>query len=73
MNDKTKILLRIVALVIFTVFILIVIFLYWTVLLLIILKHALFRVAKRNHRLKNIKSVPDSTISWMLQAAREQA
>ena len=75
MKDKTKTSLRIVALVIFTVFILIVIFLYWAVLLLIASKHALFRVAKRNHRLKNIKSVPDSkiTISWMLQAAREQA
>jgi hypothetical protein len=72
-KDKTKISLGVVALVFFTAFILIVIFLYWIILLLIISKHALFRVAKRNHGLKNIKPVPDGIISWMLQAAREQA
>ncbi|KAH8786532.1 hypothetical protein BGZ57DRAFT_924713 [Hyaloscypha finlandica] len=75
MKDKTKTSLRIVALVIFYSLHSDRYILYWTVLLLIVSKHALFRVAKRNHRLKNIMSVPDSkiTISWMLQAGREQA
>jgi hypothetical protein len=72
-QDKTEISLGVVGLVFFTAFMLIIIFLYWIVLLLIISKHALFRVAKRKHGLKNIKPVPDSVISWMLQAAREQA
>jgi hypothetical protein len=70
---KAEISLGVVALVIFTAGLLVVTFLYWIILLLIISKHAIFRVAKRKQGLKNIKPVPDSVIGWMLQAAREHA
>lgn len=72
-KDKTSIALGVVVLVIFTAFVFVITFLYWIILLLIISKHAISRMAKRRSGLgiKNIKPVPDSVISWMLQAARE--
>lgn len=69
--NKTKISVGILFLVVFTAFVLVTTILYWIVLLLIISKHAIFRMAKRKSGIKNIKPVPDGVISWMLQAARE--
>jgi hypothetical protein len=70
---KTKIAVGVFFLVLFTAFVLAMTTLYWIILLLIISKHALSRVAKRKTGLnvKNVRPVPDGVISWMLQAARE--
>jgi hypothetical protein len=61
----------IIALVVFAAIILVVTIVYWLVLLGFIAKHALFKKARGDSGRKNIKPVPDSTLSWILQAARE--
>jgi hypothetical protein len=69
--NKTKIATGIYFLVLFLAFIFVITLLYWILLLLVISTHAVVRLAKRKSGLRNIKPVPDSVISWMLQAARE--
>jgi len=69
--NKTKIAIGIYFLVLFLAFIFVITLLYWIILLLVISTHAVVRLAKRKSGLQNIKPVPDSVISWMLQAARE--
>jgi len=69
--NKTKIAIGIYFLVLFLAFIFVFTLLYWIILLLVISTHAVVRLAKRRSGLQNIKAVPDSVISWMLQAARE--
>jgi hypothetical protein len=69
--NKTKIAIGIYFLVLFLAFIFFFTLLYWIILLLVISTHAVVRLAKRKSGLQNIKAVPDSVISWMLQAARE--
>ncbi|CZR55523.1 uncharacterized protein PAC_05411 [Phialocephala subalpina] len=63
----------IVAMVIFAGAILIITILYWLYLLAVLGKEALFKKMKGTAGRKNIKPVPDSTLSWILQAARENA
>ncbi len=71
--EKSSLNPAIIALALFAAIILIVTFVYWVVLLGFIGKHALFKKIKGDGRRKNIKPVPDSTLSWILQAARESA
>jgi hypothetical protein len=61
----------IIALAIFAGLIFLITFGYWIYLLSIVGKHALFKKIKGDRSRKNIKPVPDSTLSWVLQAARE--
>jgi hypothetical protein len=53
--------------------ILVITIVYWLVLLGFIGKYALSKKTKGDGGRKNIKPVPDSTLSWILQAAREAA
>lgn len=71
--EKSTLNPAIIALALFAAIILIVTFVYWVVLLGFIGKHALFKKIKGDGSRKNIKPVPDSTLSWILQAARESA
>ena len=63
----------IIALVMFASAILVITIVYWLVLLGFIGKYALSKKTKGDGGRKNIKPVPDSTLSWILQAAREAA
>jgi hypothetical protein len=69
--NKTRVAIGIYFLVLFLAFIFVITTLYWMILLLVISTHAVARLARRKSGLRNIKPVPDSVISWMLQAARE--
>jgi hypothetical protein len=71
-KDKTKIAVGIYFLVFLLALLLILTTFYWLALLIIISKFAMVRFARRKSGLqKNIKPVPVSVLSWMLQAARE--
>jgi hypothetical protein len=73
MVSKTKVASGVFFLIIFTAFVLAMTTFYWIALLLIMSKHALSRVAKRKTgvAVKSVTAVPDTALSWMLQAARE--
>jgi hypothetical protein len=71
MLDKAIINPTIVALGIFTGLILFITISYWLFLLGTVGKYAVSKRTRRDGSRKNIKPVPDSTLSWILQAARE--
>jgi hypothetical protein len=69
--EKSSLNPAIIALALFAGVILMVTIVYWIVLIGFMGKHALFKRIKGDGSRKNIKPVPDSTLSWILQAARE--
>jgi len=70
-TEMTTLSAAIIALVVFAGLILLITTAYWFILLGSIGRHALFRRIRADGSRKNIKPVPDSTLSWILQAARE--
>ncbi|KAE9362942.1 hypothetical protein N431DRAFT_489904 [Stipitochalara longipes BDJ] len=70
-SEMTTLSAGIIALVVFAGLILLITTVYWLILLGFVGKHALFKKIRGDKSRKNIKPVPDSTLSWILQAARE--
>jgi hypothetical protein len=70
-TEMTTLSAAIIALVVFAGLILLITAAYWFFLLWSLGKHSLFKRIRGDSSRKNIKPVPDSTLSWILQAARE--
>ncbi|PMD31984.1 hypothetical protein L207DRAFT_518878 [Hyaloscypha variabilis F] len=70
-TEMTTLSAAIIALVVFAGLILLITTAYWFFLLWSLGKHSLFKRIRGDSSRKNIKPVPDSTLSWILQAARE--